>query len=522
MYYSSGSLYLYDSTVGSDYPYEVPHSVPAYLSGSTSDLAVAPLAALITGSGSNSTFGFVPSTNGMTAHGLPLEKATALHNLAQNDGPDDSVSHTSTSQPTTVLVTLAALGRNPTDITIPTQAGSEGSGGDDDDDAETGDGGATTGTTVAYAGASPSPATDDDSSTNDESTTTVASTGSGDSSNGELQAQGDVSPAGSHLSPALEGTKAFLGSIWHNTFGGPIEDGKKVWANTAGQDMNPIYRGYVAVGTGVGSFVGVRQVSDACSKHDAVDGHVQTTTERVFKGVTGGVQLVTTAVPLAKPIGGALGLTERSAANAAGHALQGGAAKAAGAEGAIIAEEATAVLKQGVAETASDVLAPGTARATGGTAARFNPAFEVRISAAKSGAAIETQMDRITGKVAQRMGIPEAEDRAMFRLADEFGQVSGGSGLQSGSIAVDSGVLNPASVLNAPELSQLSLRSRIQVILVHEAEEIPLLQQLGDPLLSHPLTVREAAITSPLRVSSAAEGYLLRWSELGPFRSGMR
>ena len=123
VYYSSGSLYLYDSTVGSDYPYEVPHSVPAYLSGSTSDLAVAPLAALITGSGSNSTFGFVPSTNGMTAHGLPLEKATALHNLAQNDGPDDGVSHISTSQPTSVLVTLAAAGRNPTDITIPTQAG---------------------------------------------------------------------------------------------------------------------------------------------------------------------------------------------------------------------------------------------------------------------------------------------------------------------------------------------------------------------------------------------------------------
>ncbi len=122
---------------GSDYPYEVPHSVPAYLSGSTSGLAVAPLAALITGSGSNSAFGFIPSTNGMTAHGLPAEKATALHNLAQNDGPDDGVSHTSTAQPTSVLVAFAALGRNPTDILIPSQAGTEGSGGDDEDDAET-------------------------------------------------------------------------------------------------------------------------------------------------------------------------------------------------------------------------------------------------------------------------------------------------------------------------------------------------------------------------------------------------
>ena len=73
----------------------------------------------------------------MTAHGLPAEKAIALHNLAQNDGPDDGVSHTSTAQPTSVLVAFAALGRNPTDILIPSQAGTEGSGGDDEDDAET-------------------------------------------------------------------------------------------------------------------------------------------------------------------------------------------------------------------------------------------------------------------------------------------------------------------------------------------------------------------------------------------------
>ncbi len=75
--HSSGTLYLYDSNVGSSYPYEVPHSVPALLSGSTSGLGVAPLAGFITGTGSNSTFGFVPSTNAMTAHGLPAEKAGA-------------------------------------------------------------------------------------------------------------------------------------------------------------------------------------------------------------------------------------------------------------------------------------------------------------------------------------------------------------------------------------------------------------------------------------------------------------
>ena len=76
---------------------------------------------------------FVPSTNGMTAHGLPTEKATALGNLAENAGPIDGVSQTSTAPPTSVLVALAAAGRNPTDILIPTQAGTEGSGGEEDD-----------------------------------------------------------------------------------------------------------------------------------------------------------------------------------------------------------------------------------------------------------------------------------------------------------------------------------------------------------------------------------------------------
>jgi len=43
----------------------------------------------------------------------------------------------------------------------------------------------------------------------------------------------------------------------------------------------------------VGSLVGVTQVSDAFSQHDAVDGHEQTTSERVFKGISGTVQLAT-------------------------------------------------------------------------------------------------------------------------------------------------------------------------------------------------------------------------------------
>jgi hypothetical protein len=210
VYYSSGSLYLYDSGVGSDHPYEVPHSVPAYLTGSTPNLGAAPLAALITGSGSNSTFGFVPSTNAITAHGLPIEKADDLSDLALNYGPTDGVSQTSTSPPTSVLVTLAAAGRNPTDILIPTQAGTEGSGGgDEDDDVES----ATTSSDAAgtESGSSPTGTA--------ETTTTVVAASQPQQANGELQAEGEGSAQGSHLSPTWEGVKAFGASIWGNTGG---------------------------------------------------------------------------------------------------------------------------------------------------------------------------------------------------------------------------------------------------------------------------------------------------------------
>ncbi len=46
---------------------------------------------------------------------------------------NDDFSRTSPVSPTIVLTALAAAGRNPTDITIPTQAGTDGSGGEEDD-----------------------------------------------------------------------------------------------------------------------------------------------------------------------------------------------------------------------------------------------------------------------------------------------------------------------------------------------------------------------------------------------------
>jgi hypothetical protein len=115
--------------------YASPRSVPAELSGSTPGLVTAIAGDVLTFTGSEYAFGFIPSTNAMTAHGLPAEMAAIvgpLGNLAQNLGPTDGVSQTATAAPTAVLVTLAAAGRNPTDITIPT-AGSEGSGEEEGD-----------------------------------------------------------------------------------------------------------------------------------------------------------------------------------------------------------------------------------------------------------------------------------------------------------------------------------------------------------------------------------------------------
>jgi hypothetical protein len=138
--HTSDGLYLYFFTGFSDFTCTIQDEVPAYLSGSSPELGGEAWGA--TNPGGDTTFGFVPSTNAMTAHGLPSEKASALDNLAQNDGQTDGVSQT--APPTSVLATLAAAGRNPTDILIPTQAGTEGSGGGDDEDDDVAGGGSAT------------------------------------------------------------------------------------------------------------------------------------------------------------------------------------------------------------------------------------------------------------------------------------------------------------------------------------------------------------------------------------------
>jgi hypothetical protein len=112
----------------------------------------------------------------------------------------------------------------------------------------------------------------------------------------------------------------------------------------------------------VASFVGVRQVSDAFSKHDAVDAHVQSTTERVVKGAGGSLQLVVTATGLG---GLANGIVNKAATTAAtetaeeivvGTAVREGAAEA-------LAEAAPAAAGQAAAEEAGAIAAADAAPA---------------------------------------------------------------------------------------------------------------------------------------------------------------
>ena len=114
--------------------YRSPRTVAAYLSSPPGNLVAAGLGDVMFQSPFGLACGFIPSTDAMTAHGLPSEKAATFNNLALNKGPTDGVSQTATAPPTSVLITLAAAGRNPTDILIPTQAGSEGSSGEDNED----------------------------------------------------------------------------------------------------------------------------------------------------------------------------------------------------------------------------------------------------------------------------------------------------------------------------------------------------------------------------------------------------
>jgi hypothetical protein len=66
-------------------------------------------------------------------------------------------------------------------------------------------------------------------------------------------------------------------------------DAAQVYANTEG--MSPLWRGYTVAGFAIADMIGVRQLSDAFSTHDAADGHVQSWSERASDGVFGAIGL---------------------------------------------------------------------------------------------------------------------------------------------------------------------------------------------------------------------------------------
>jgi len=181
----------------------------------------------------------------------------------------------------------------------------------------------------------PGPQTGPDSSTSPDSPSSPANdpfVGMGDGNGGDWgDPPSDAWAGGDPLDPNWEAAMALLGGLDQSFLGGAVADGVQVWSNTAGQGMGLGQRAYVAGGTGLGTLVGVRQVSDAGAQHDAVDAHAQSTGERVSKGVLGSVQVLLAALGLGglgkSVAGGALnaakGLTqgETSAINKIGNIL---------------------------------------------------------------------------------------------------------------------------------------------------------------------------------------------------------
>ena len=259
LYQTAPGVYLQDFQGSS--PYRAPNSIIWYSGGATSDLGMASLEALV----DQSTFGITSSTNAATTAGLPNQEASALGNMAQNQGPPDGVSRSAPPSPTAVLTVLAAAGRNPTDLTIPTvgsQAG--GSGGDSPDSA------------VTTVTASPGGITAD-------------GTGSGGGS-----------ANGSHESPWWEGTKAFGASLWGSTGGAvySIATGEAGTAlgnravaiveNQTGQAFTGTASDYATFGRAVaGDMVGTNQIAEAGVGYDLATQQQLPTEERIRRGAAG-------------------------------------------------------------------------------------------------------------------------------------------------------------------------------------------------------------------------------------------
>ena len=118
---------------------------------------------------------FEPNTSGMKLAGLPNEEATELNDVLVT-GSYDGVSRSAPPSPTDNLVALAAAGRDPADITIPT-IGTDASGSGGDDEGE-GDDLVTSTTSTSSSSNSTSAATSDVPTTSSSAASGGATSGS--------------------------------------------------------------------------------------------------------------------------------------------------------------------------------------------------------------------------------------------------------------------------------------------------------------------------------------------------------
>jgi hypothetical protein len=82
--------------------------------------------------------------------------------------------------------------------------------------------------------------------------------------------------------------------VFSGLLGFVLNDTMTVYSNTG--HMGGLERSYTVGGFFLGDLLGPRGLSDAFSPHDAADGHIQSTGERVADGVFGSLSLVTTAI----------------------------------------------------------------------------------------------------------------------------------------------------------------------------------------------------------------------------------
>jgi len=124
---------------------------------------------------------------------------------------------------------------------------------------------------------------------------------------------------------------------------------------------------------------------------------------------------------------------------------------------------------------------------------------------------LQTEIDA----VAQKMGVSKLANPIDFieQIPHANGQFVAGMGLPSGRVFIDAGLVYP-QLTNSPRFAKLTLRARIEVLLVHEIEGINYRKTSNLELGSR--THGPAVIRGPgtsLSISQEARNYLKYWAE---------